>query len=56
MRCARRWPSSVPESFRDLNLRAFDKGYEHGATLLHARAEGGADADEWLESLEQEAG
>ena len=45
---------SVPESFRDLNLRAFDKGYEHGATLVHARAEGAGDLDAWLENLEQE--
>ena len=35
--------ASVPESFRDLNLRAFDKGYENGATLVHARAEGNAE-------------
>jgi 2-oxoglutarate ferredoxin oxidoreductase subunit gamma len=47
--------SSVPESFRDLNLRAFDKGYENGATLLHARAEGNPELDAWLDCLEQEA-
>lgn len=46
--------SSVPESFRDLNLRAFDKGYENGATLVHARAEGNPDLDAWLDCLEQE--
>jgi len=45
---------SVPESFRDLNLRAFDKGYENGAMLVHAQAEGSGDLEEWLESLEQE--
>ncbi|MGA2136758.1 MAG: 2-oxoacid:acceptor oxidoreductase family protein [Bryobacteraceae bacterium] len=47
--------ASVPESFRELNLRAYDKGYENGATLLHARAEGNTDPDQWLECLEQEA-
>jgi 2-oxoglutarate ferredoxin oxidoreductase subunit gamma len=45
---------SVPESFRDLNLRAFDKGYDQGATLVHARAEASADLETWLEWLEQE--
>jgi 2-oxoglutarate ferredoxin oxidoreductase subunit gamma len=45
---------SVPEGLRDLNLRAFDKGYEHGATLLHACAEANGDLEQWLESLEQE--
>ncbi|MGA2593003.1 MAG: 2-oxoacid:acceptor oxidoreductase family protein [Bryobacteraceae bacterium] len=45
---------SVPESFRDLNLRAYDKGYEHGAMQVHARAEGSGDLEEWLESLERE--
>jgi 2-oxoglutarate ferredoxin oxidoreductase subunit gamma len=44
--------SSVPDSFRELNLRAYDKGYEHGATLLHAIAEG--DEEEWLAALERE--
>ncbi|HTQ58095.1 MAG TPA: 2-oxoacid:acceptor oxidoreductase family protein [Bryobacteraceae bacterium] len=46
--------NSVPEAFRELNLRAFDKGYENGATLLHARAEG-ADLEQGIEWLEQEA-
>jgi 2-oxoglutarate ferredoxin oxidoreductase subunit gamma len=46
--------ASVPDGFRDLNLRAFDKGYENGATLVHARAEGNPDLDAWLECLEQE--
>jgi len=45
---------SVPESFRELNLRAFDKGYDQGATLVHARAESSADLETWLEWLEQE--
>ena len=45
---------SVPESFRDLNLRAFDKGYDHGATLLHAAAEG-IELENWQEALEREA-
>jgi 2-oxoglutarate ferredoxin oxidoreductase subunit gamma len=45
---------SVPASFRELNLRAYDKGYEYGATLLHQRAEGG-DLEEWLELLERES-
>ena len=47
--------ASVPESFRDLNLRAFDKGYENGATLLHARAEGSGETDVYSQFLEQEA-
>jgi 2-oxoglutarate ferredoxin oxidoreductase subunit gamma len=46
--------SSVPEAFRDLNLRAFDKGYEYGATLVHAQAEKDTDGEEWLASLERE--
>jgi 2-oxoglutarate ferredoxin oxidoreductase subunit gamma len=46
--------ASVPDSFRDLNLRAFDKGYENGATLVHARAEGNPELDAWLKCLEQE--
>jgi 2-oxoglutarate ferredoxin oxidoreductase subunit gamma len=46
--------ASVPEAFRDLNLRAFDKGYEYGAMLLHAKAEKDVQAEEWLESLERE--
>jgi 2-oxoglutarate ferredoxin oxidoreductase subunit gamma len=25
---------SVPEHFRDLNLKAFDKGYDHGVKQL----------------------
>jgi len=45
---------SVPASYRDLNLRAYDKGYEHGAMLLHERAESG-DLEEWLELLERES-
>jgi 2-oxoglutarate ferredoxin oxidoreductase subunit gamma len=47
--------SSVPESSRDLNLRAFDKGYENGATLLHARAEGDGELEALRHGLEQEA-
>jgi len=47
--------ASVPDSFRDLNLRAYDKGYEYGATLLHARAEGNRDLEAWVDSLEREA-
>jgi len=46
--------ASVPESVRDLNLRAFDKGYENGAMLLHARAESNGETEAWLESLERE--
>ena len=45
---------SVPEGLRDLNLRAFDKGYEHGATLLHARAENTGDPETWMDFQEQE--
>lgn len=31
---------SVPPSFEQLNLKAFDKGFEYGATLMHQIAEG----------------
>lgn len=47
--------SSVPEAYRELNLKAFDKGYDHGATLLHAQAEK-AEPDAWLECLKHESG
>ena len=30
---------SVPPAFRDLNLRAFDKGYEYGVALLQGKIE-----------------
>jgi 2-oxoglutarate ferredoxin oxidoreductase subunit gamma len=30
---------SVPEAFKDLNLRAFDKGYEYGQQVLAGTAE-----------------
>ena len=30
---------SVPASFRELNLKAFDKGYEYGVTALAAGPE-----------------
>ena len=32
---------SVPPAFRDLNLKAFDKGFEYGASALRARLETG---------------
>lgn len=32
---------SVPPAFRTLNLQAFDKGYEHGASVMHALADSG---------------
>lgn len=32
---------SVPPAFRDLNLQAFDKGFEYGASTLRAREETG---------------
>jgi 2-oxoglutarate ferredoxin oxidoreductase subunit gamma len=41
---------SVPPAFQDLNLRAFDKGYEYGSQLLQKLAENG-DAEEAM-SLE----
>jgi 2-oxoglutarate ferredoxin oxidoreductase subunit gamma len=44
---------SVPASFRDLNLKAFDKGYEYGKTALAA----GPEAADWEHQalLSQEA-
>ena len=47
--------ASVHRRFSELNLRAFDKGFENGATLLHARAEGNPEFDSWHDCLEQEA-
>jgi 2-oxoglutarate ferredoxin oxidoreductase subunit gamma len=32
---------SVPPSLQELNLQAFDKGFEYGALLVHRLAEGG---------------
>ena len=54
-RCARPWRIRCPPAIRELNLQAFDKGYENGATLLHARAEGSSDVEGWAEYLGQEA-
>jgi 2-oxoglutarate ferredoxin oxidoreductase subunit gamma len=41
---------SVPPAFRELNLRAFDKGFDYGSQLLLKLAENG-DVEETL-SLE----
>lgn len=44
---------SVPAAFRDLNRRAFDKGYEYGVDLLRRLAESPeADAENLVASLE----
>jgi 2-oxoglutarate ferredoxin oxidoreductase subunit gamma len=45
---------SVPPAMRDLNLQAFDKGYEYGATLVHRLAEKG-EHEGVLLSLESES-
>ena len=37
---------SVPAAFRELNLRAFDKGFEYGASFLSSREEAELDAAE----------
>jgi 2-oxoglutarate ferredoxin oxidoreductase subunit gamma len=34
---------SVPQSTRELNLRAFDRGFEFGATLVHRLSESGSE-------------
>jgi 2-oxoglutarate ferredoxin oxidoreductase subunit gamma len=41
---------SVPPAMRELNLKAFDKGFEYGAQLLHQLAEGGEAVEAPLES------
>ena len=45
---------SVPPSFEELNLRAFDKGFEYGATMVHQLAEHG-EADAPVMSIESES-
>lgn len=45
---------SVPPAFRQLNLQAFDKGFEHGANLLQSLAENG-DSEQDVAQLEGEA-
>ena len=44
---------SVPPSTQDLNLKAFDKGFEYGAELVHKLAEG-RDHEAALAPLESE--
>ncbi len=44
---------SVPPAMQELNLRAFDKGFEYGATLVHQLAENG-DSDAAALSMETE--
>ncbi|MBI4876411.1 MAG: 2-oxoacid:acceptor oxidoreductase family protein [Acidobacteria bacterium] len=41
---------SVPPAFRDLNLRAFDKGFEYGASSLHSRGETTVDAERFVKT------
>jgi 2-oxoglutarate ferredoxin oxidoreductase subunit gamma len=45
---------SVPPAFEELNLKAFDKGFEYGALLVHQMAEKG-EAETPVLSLESEA-
>jgi 2-oxoglutarate ferredoxin oxidoreductase subunit gamma len=40
---------SVPAAFQELNLRAFDKGFEFGVSFLHAREEAEIHAAEIVE-------
>ncbi len=42
---------SVPSALRSLNLRAFDKGFEHGAALTASKGENG-DTDSVIATLE----
>jgi 2-oxoglutarate ferredoxin oxidoreductase subunit gamma len=44
---------SVPPSMQELNLKAFDKGFEYGAVLVHKLAEG-RDPESALAPLESE--
>lgn len=44
---------SVPPAFRQLNLQAFDKGFEHGSNLLQSLAENG-DSEQDVALLEGE--
>lgn len=46
---------SVPPAMQELNLKAFDKGYEYGALLIHQLAENGGETEGVLLSLESEA-
>jgi 2-oxoglutarate ferredoxin oxidoreductase subunit gamma len=45
---------SVPPAMRELNQKAFDKGFDYGATLLHRLSEGGS-IEGALAPLESEA-
>jgi len=45
---------SVPPHFEQLNLKAFDKGFEYGAVLVHRMAENG-DTDAHPLSIESES-
>jgi len=40
---------SVPAAFQELNLRAFDKGFEYGVSFLHSREEAETHAAEIVE-------
>ena len=41
-RCAKPWPIRCRASFRELNLKAFEKGFEYGNAELAAAPAGGA--------------
>jgi len=45
---------SVPAAMQQLNLQAFDAGFEHGLTILRSGYRNG-ESDQALVSLEQEA-
>jgi 2-oxoglutarate ferredoxin oxidoreductase subunit gamma len=47
---------SVPAAMQALNLKAFDKGFEYGGTLLHELAENGeASSESDVQTLESES-
>lgn len=41
---------SVPPAFRELNLRAFDKGFEYGASAMHRRGDTADNAPRFIKT------
>jgi Pyruvate/2-oxoacid:ferredoxin oxidoreductase gamma subunit len=46
---------SVPPTLQQLNLQAFDKGFEHGSSLLHRLAGNSGEAEHSMAFLDGEA-